>query len=93
MSRLSFEYGYSGKRKLKEIIEVVPAIAIQGKLYRNAGQAATTIAWIITNNIAGGDYMQFDMDKEELGKWEAKRNKLYKRARRRVLPICERILK
>jgi hypothetical protein len=88
VARYSFQYGvkWSTRQRPREMVGVVPVITVYDKNYRNAGQAATTIAWLIVNNVASRftDRRAITQDKIDA---------LYAKARRRVLPICKKILK
>lgn len=76
----------------RSLIRVVPVIAYYSHYYESAGQAATTIAWIMVNN-------QFQRDLKKFGavatnqKWDSKKErKIYLRCRIRVMKICDRML-
>jgi len=92
MSRYYFAYrvkyaNASYEQRPRTVVKVVPCIAIYGKKYGTAGQAATTIAWLITSNL-GAKFSPANKN------WsDEKIDGLYRKARRRVLPICERLLK
>lgn len=69
--------------------KVKPCIVILGKYYSDAGQAATTLAWIVINNL-------FQKQRKKIPPYSCwnkmQERRIYLKARRRVLPICERIL-
>jgi hypothetical protein len=87
MGRLSFQHSikYAFRRRPRELISVVPVIALYDKNYRNASQAATTIAWLIVSNIVSRNPDQKNIPQDKI-------DDLYVKARRRVLPICHRLL-
>jgi hypothetical protein len=88
-TRYGFQYGvkWAHRQRPRTIVGVVPVIAIYNKKYRTAGQAATTIAWLIVNNVSAR-FCPANKD------WKQDRiDDLYVRARRRVLPICKRLLR
>lgn len=85
MGRYMFKYGWRRNRP-RDMVRVTPVIAIYDKKYVTAMQAAITIAWIVTSNLS------IRMGQGVKGWSPTKEMSVYKKALRRIKPICERLL-
>jgi len=92
MSRSHFKWGFSNKRtRPRAVVSLITVIAVEDKKYNNSLQAAISIAHIITSNL-DIKYGGRKAYKYDTGWDEEKKNFVYKKALRRLKPICKRIL-